>query len=453
MVNLTHQQIKSDLINDFSMDENEAEFLATKSLSDINKTLQATYQQELTSLAQPSQSTGWLIKQIPGISFESEHIHLYELMDDGLKSYLDENGITIDALNSSPLTENTIHHNENNININGSEALVKIVSLSIQRVLKDSPHHDDLHIRNMVYDIDAQYQSNNPHLSKQNYDLTDLHKNQLGIKVLTAGETINNDPLSMCLNDPDFYDFYTDHPSANSPKWNDILHEIKFQFDFSDTQLAILDNKLSIFTTLYDSQEQNPDWKAMPINQRINFSLDVYNSSESTEDSIEEAINSHIKSLRNKTLGLTLKNNSGNEYSTGYTTTLVDENSEYVASLELYGSMESTDEESFTKFKTSSDYADQGLEKVLLLQALYIANLDQVSFNPYQQLMDSIVAKPMLRVLSNANLINYHNDSYFVTPAGEKFLNDRDFNCITQSLSTQPKTSSIKKKSTNTMGL
>lgn len=446
MIDLTHEQIKTDLINDFLMDEEEAEFLATKSLSDINKTLQSVYQHELTSLSQPSTKTAWLINQLSSVDFKTEHLHLYELIDAGLSKYLTDNNITIENLNSLPLSENTIHHNATNISINGSDPLVKIISLSIQGILSDSDFHDDQDINNMLVDIDEQYHAENPQLSMQNNDLTDHDKNDLGIKVEVAGETIKNDPLSMSLNDPDFYDLFTNHPTPNDQSWNTILSDIKFQFDFNDTQMANLDTKLAIFSTICSSEENNPDWLAMAIQQRIEFCLEIFNSSSLTELDIQDSIEKNLAILREKTMGLTIKNNSGNNYENGFTTTLFDHNNEFVGNLQLFG--ENHEGGSFIQFKINKEYSELSLEKLLLLNTIWVSNLEQVNYDPSNEIINSSVATSLAKSLVNSELINYYNGCYFITTKGEDLLKERHFTKITET-NTSPKKARLHKKASS----
>jgi len=248
------------------------------------------------------------------------------------------------------------------------------------------------------------------------------------------------DHMTKVLDDPEYYDFFTDSPSLGVGQWNDNLITIRDELGISNEDLPELENQLYIFSLLYDGQNKNPDWILLEMSKRIALTKEIYSSIDSLgadnfDENINTAISSNIADLRSKTMGLILKTNSGSEYEDGFTVTIMNyaghmRGAEYVASLELYGSTEATDP--YTNIKISSDYEsdDTGYDRMLVLKAISMHEDRMVGYNPCAQLMDSDVLQPAIRILRKAGLITYYNDSFFLTEQGESYLNDRDFDAI-----------------------
>ena len=437
---VTEDQIKQDLISDFGMSAEEAGILASQSVADTNNKITETYNQQLGFMVDPSSNSHWIIDNISSVKFNTAQAGLYEILDQSIDEYLSTNNLTLADLNSVKSSANTITHNMNNIFIDGDEIQVKFISLALQQYLSnsdpESDEYNNLHFKDLYFDIDNQYQIHNADLSDQNFDLTDAHKNNLGIKVPVAGKTKKNNPLLLSLNDPDFYDFFSFSPTPSSDKWNDKILEIKDQFDLSHSDISELEDKLYIFSLLYSEQEKNPDWIFLDMSKRMDLVESTYNHMISISGDldydhlIETAIDFTVNKLRTQSLGLAIKTNSGTNYADGFTVTVIDSKNEYLGSIELYQDPETLEPYTSLKINQNDDnpYADIGLENLMLLKAISVAEDNSVTFNPLQNLIDlNHITRPISRRLEKANLINQHNGSLTLTPYGEKQLEDRNF--------------------------
>jgi hypothetical protein len=431
---ITEAQIKHDLVSEFGMSEEEATVLATQSVADTNSSIKKAYLQELSSLSDPGVNFTSIVYNIDSLKFSTDYAELYDILNESIGDFMAVNNITLADLNTQSPTDKIIIHDMNSVYLEGNEAQLKFISLALRSHLK-SNQLENRHYEDLCFDIDEQYKLLNPDLAEHNYDLTDAHKNKFGIKVMEAGATIKNDPLTLSLNDPDFYDFFTDSPTLSSAKWNENLTEIKFQFDLTDEQVAELEVKLYIYSLLHSEQTRNPDWIFLEISKRVELSQQVYNSIDSlNEDNFEQnvaiSISNRLSELRDKTSGLILKTNSGSAYDDGFTVSITDDAGEYVASIELYNSTDDSDP--YTNIKISSDFAadDSGYDRLLVLKAISMHEDELVGYNPCPQIMDSAVLQPAIRTLRKAKLISSNDESFALTPLGEKYLAERDFQSI-----------------------
>ena len=464
-------EIARDLNKDFNFTKMDSILAASESHSRLQGRIADVYNNGLSEIS-TGRLKGELIGSLAGIEIDYDSKEQEDIFELALQEYLHNNNISISDINTNMDNNNISTNPDGLISIRSKGSLApKIMSVALQEYISRNESIDvDVEMVNFYSNIDKDYKTYNPELEDGNFDYTDAHKNQLGIEVIKAGETINNNLLYRVMQDEDAQDIVNGAEHAGlsaAEKAGEIMSAMDFAYndendpyfdEFKDT----LEQRLLVFI---EATQRSRVIDELPLIKKVQVTENIYKrlgSLDSTSDNSyqeslllfiqQDSTNYQEEALDN----VSIRIHSGSNFENGFTSEIKNTKEEVVASVSF------TDDDLVEiKVNQENNIYGSNVGKIALISAIKdYKERDQGSFNPIPQILNPDPSLPTakklsttLKELENQGMITIDRDKMDITITDETNtrMDDRKYSDICKPIIVKNKNK--KKNQTKRRGL